>query len=195
MIEFSNVKIVGCEEAVLTARNAVFVAPDSDSKMTYESPRDAGTFLIGKGDLSLMNFLSNRGLVDARFRKMITLFVDIEAPIYWWNNFMLNYGDRIKVFDTYSVNLLDHEFTFEDFSCEHLFDADDPTGMYYSTITEELLGSKDVLKIVKIFTNYEDLAIIYRHLEQQSCDGNWLEFKEWIEKLPYSEIITNNKED
>ncbi len=60
------------------------------------------------------------GPVHAKFRRMIAVYVDITAPLYWW-----------KEFDTYKVGTVanscstmhkihDKEFTLEEFSCEHL---------------------------------------------------------------------------
>lgn len=78
---------------------------------------------IGPNDLDLMKRLRNAGTDHRKFMRMITVYVDITAPLYWW-----------KEFDTYKVGTVanscstmhkihDKEFTLEDFSCEYLIDS------------------------------------------------------------------------
>ena len=77
-------------------------------------------FLLGDKDLELANKLSNGGPVHAKYRRMIPVYLDVVAPLYWW-----------KEFDTYKVGtvvnscstmhkIADKEFVAEDFSIEHL---------------------------------------------------------------------------
>lgn len=77
-------------------------------------------FYIGPNDLDLMKRLRNAGTDHRKFMRMITIYANITAPLYWW-----------KEFDTYKVGtvanscstmhkLTAKEFTFEDFSHEHL---------------------------------------------------------------------------
>lgn len=82
-------------------------------------------YIIGPNDLALMMKLRNAGTDHRKFMRMITVYVDITAPLYWW-----------KEFDTYKVGTVTNscstmhkihakEFTLEDFSYEHLFEGDD----------------------------------------------------------------------
>ena len=75
---------------------------------------------VGPKDLELAKKLALGGPVHAKYRRMIMVWVDITAPLYWW-----------KEFDTYKVGTVanscstmhkiqDKEFTLDDFSCEHL---------------------------------------------------------------------------
>ena len=77
-------------------------------------------FMIGPNDLDLMKRLCNAGTDHRKFMRMITVYVDITAPLYWW-----------KEFDTYKVGTVANscstmhkiaakEFTLEDFSHEHI---------------------------------------------------------------------------
>jgi hypothetical protein len=79
---------------------------------------------IGPNDHELMMKLANAGPVHGKFRRMIMVYVDITAPLYWW-----------KEFDTYKVGtvsnscstmhkILKKEFTLDDFSHEHLWPFD-----------------------------------------------------------------------
>ena len=78
-------------------------------------------FFMGEADLDLMKRLANGGAVHAKYRRMIPVFVTINAPLYWW-----------KEFDTYKVGTVANscstmhkiqakEFTMSDFSTEHLY--------------------------------------------------------------------------
>lgn len=89
-------------------------------------PDDA--VVIGDNDLNLMKRLCSAGTDHRKFMRMITVYVDVTAPLYWW-----------KEFDTYKVGTVANscstmhkihakEFTLEDFSCEHLIDHyEDPS--------------------------------------------------------------------
>lgn len=85
--------------------------------MNCDEPTD---YCVGPNDLDLMKRLRNAGTDHRKFMRMITVYVDITAPLYWW-----------KEFDTYKVGtvanscstmhkIADKEFTLEDFSHEHL---------------------------------------------------------------------------
>ena len=180
--------------------------------------------VIGPNDLDLMMKLRNAGTDHRKFMRMIIVYVDITAPLYWW-----------KEFDTYKVGTVANscstmhkihakEFTLEDFSHEDLADEGDEAGVYYSSIAEELLGSLDVLKITvdalnvyrkcyletnvfgywrkmiqllpssynqkrTVMLNYEVLANIYKSRKNHKLK-EWRDLCEWIEGLPYSELIT-----
>lgn len=91
-----------------------------DSHCSCNSNSGKPQFLVGKDDLSLMKNLAAAGSDHAKFMRMITVYADITAPLYWW-----------KEYDTYKVGtvanscstmhkLTAKEFTLDDFSCEHL---------------------------------------------------------------------------
>ena len=90
-----------------------------DCEHTYDY-----SFQLGKADHELMMKLAAGGPVHAKYRRMITVYLDITAPLYWW-----------KEFDTYKVGtvanscstmhkIAEKEFTLEDFSVEHLLWSD-----------------------------------------------------------------------
>ena len=81
---------------------------------------DHKEFIIGPNDLDLMLRLAKAGSVDGKFRRMIVVYVDLTAPLYWW-----------KEFDTYKVGTVANscstmhkihakKFVMADFSTEHL---------------------------------------------------------------------------
>jgi hypothetical protein len=121
MIKLENYEVVGWEHAIRGMRNPMNSWKKSDSTASTQAVEE-GWFDIGPNDHKLMMKLANGGPVHAKYRRMITVYVDITAPLYWW-----------KEFDTYKVGTVanscstmhkihEKEFTLEDFSCEHLFD-------------------------------------------------------------------------
>lgn len=129
MIKFEHTEVMGWEAAIRGMRNPMDSWEKSDSgyKRPYLKPEVGHTpsccrenMCIGPNDLDLMKRLRNAGTDHRKFMRMITVYVDITAPLYWW-----------KEFDTYKVGTVANscstmhkihakEFTLEDFSCEHL---------------------------------------------------------------------------
>ncbi len=114
MIKMEKENIVGFNDAIRGMRNPMNSWDKSDS--AYQGPY----VLIGDNDHDLMMRLAKAGPVEAKFRRMIAVYVDITAPLYWW-----------KEFDTYKVGTVANscstmhkihakEFTLEDFSHDHL---------------------------------------------------------------------------
>ena len=135
MIRIENVEVIGWEAAIRGMRNPMNSWQKSDSEfitLDGEQHDICGNFgpchglagleevLIGESDLDLMKRLRNAGTDHRKFMRMITVYVDITAPLYWW-----------KEFDTYKIGTVANscstmhkihakKFTIEDFSCEHL---------------------------------------------------------------------------
>lgn len=224
MIKFENTEVVGWEHAIRGMRNPKNSWDKSDSSFWHDP--DCGevydctkcdSFIdckhIGKADHDLMMRLAKAGTVHSKYRRMIVVYVDITAPLYWW-----------KEFDTYKVGTVtnscstmhkihEKEFTLDDFSCEHL--SKHSVGNLLATI-EVLNGYRNGFVVEKnkeywwqmiqllpssynqkrtVMMNYEVLANIYKpdcrlhhKLDEWSLEGGG--FCKWIETLPYSEIIT-----
>ena len=125
MIKFENTEVVGWEAAIRGMRNPMNSWEKSDSDYQYNCRDDihkckGGSYRLGPNDHDLMMRLAKAGTDHRKFMRMIVVYVDITAPLYWW-----------KEFDTYKVGtvanscstmhkIADKEFTLEDFSCEHL---------------------------------------------------------------------------
>ena len=161
MIKLENTEVVGWEHAIRGMRNPLNSWDKSDSEFIRDPDYGCSgncpcedidghcdCCFIGANDLDLMKRLRNAGTDHRKFMRMITVYVDITAPLYWW-----------KEFDTYKVGTVanscstmhkihEKEFTLDDFSCEHLFKEDDVGGMYYSATAEEEFTSIDVLKVI-----------------------------------------------
>ena len=122
MIKLEKYDVVGWEHAIRGMRNPMNSWEKSDSEcLRYSDGRPiTSRWEIGPNDLDLMTRLRNAGPDHRKFMRMITVYVDITAPLYWW-----------KEFDTYKVGTVANscstmhkihakEFTFDDFSREHL---------------------------------------------------------------------------
>lgn len=234
MIKIEKVSIHGLEETIRGMRNPMNSWAKSDSGICKGGDDGIGckncanevpcehtydhSFQLGKADHELMMKLAAGGPVHAKYRRMITVYVDITAPLYWW-----------KEFDTYKVGTVANscstmhkihakEFTLEDFSCEHLLwsdnnmsDEDIPVKVMENLIyvlnhyRSVFLDTKDkthwwqMIQLLPssynqkrtVMLNYEVLSNIYQYRREHKLD-EWREFCQWIEQLPYSEIVTCN---
>ena len=223
MIKFENTEVLGWKHAVRGMRNPLNSWEKSDSYWDYDFdvtpegyttiPYDI-TYKIGPNDLSLMKRLRNAGTDHRKFMRMLTVYVDILAPLYWW-----------KEFDTYKVGTVANscstmhtihkkEFDISDFSCEHLIDETFtgeviPEVLLEATIKclnenrAHYLSTKDkkywwqMIQLLPtsynqkrtVMLNYEVLANIYKSRKDHKLD-EWHKFCDWIKELPYSELIT-----
>lgn len=233
MIKIEKVSVYGLEEAIRGMRNPMNSWNCSDSyhnKEEYDSlngQKYVGAsnvdYCVGYNDNKLMMNLAAGGPVHAKYRRMITVYLDITAPLYWW-----------KEFDTYKVGTVANscstmhkitakKFDTDDFSHEHLdvrtiemlksiVDIlNDYQDLYvnYNTNDFEIKGcpsKKDIwwqmIQLLPssynqkrtVMLNYEVLVGIYRWRKEHKLD-EWREFCRWIEQLPYSEIIIGEKEE
>lgn len=90
MIKFENVALPSSEQweaIIIGTRNPMNSWDKSDSKFVEEidfDPSDHPCGVnLGKNDLDLMRRLAAGGPVHAKYRRMITVYVDITAPLYW----------------------------------------------------------------------------------------------------------------
>ena len=249
MLKISDFEVMGWEHAIRGMRNPMNSWAKSDSEVSIceceHWPHDVKKSFarLGSNDLDLMKRLRNAGTDHRKFMRMITVYVDLIGPLYWW-----------KEFDTYKVGTVANscstmhkiaakKFTLEDFSCEHLFDEDslppyeervdiehceplaaiDVNGQwcYYTPKTfvrmtcnvlnhfrDLYLKTKDkkywwqMIQLLPssynqkrtVMLNYEVLVNIYKSRRNHKLD-EWHIFCDWIEELPYSEVITGYEED
>ena len=218
MIKIENTEIVGWQAAIRGMRNPLNSWDKSDSEFCILGSSDyegsiavdydcEWTTYIGPNDQDLMKRLRNAGTDHRKFMRMLVVYVDITAPLYWW-----------KEFDTYKIATVANscstmhtihkkEFTLEDFSCEHLMDEsiallkdivkdlnecrkwylDTKDKTYWWQMIQLLPSSYNQKRTVML--NYEVLANMYKSRKDHKLD-EWHEFCDWIRELPYSELIT-----
>ena len=230
MLKIENTEVMGWKAAIRGMRNPMNSwamsdsgpcathGPDHCSDCTYGStchavPADIETkYIIGPKDLDLMTRLRNAGTDHRKFMRMITVYCDITAPLYWW-----------KEFDTYKVGtvanscstmhkIADKDFTLEDFSCEHLNNF--MLNSLKGTIDHLNLARRNYLEIRNkdwwwqmiqllptsynqrrtVMTNYEVLANM-RGSRKNHKQDEWHVLCDWIDSLPYSELITGKNEE
>ena len=211
MIKLENVEVMGWEHAIRGMRNAMNSWEKSDSTASTQAVEE-GWFDIGPNDYDLMTRLRNAGTDHRKFMRMITVYLDITAPLYWW-----------KEFDTYKVGTVANscstmhkihakELTMEDFSTEHLYP--EVREAFENIIIKYLNEARKTYNFLSdtpskkdawwqmiqllptsynqkrtVMLNYEVLANIYKSRKAHKLD-EWVEFCKWIETLPYSELIT-----
>lgn len=206
MIKIENIDISGFEAAIRGMRNPMNSWKKSDSEWK-DVPVMGELFCIGQNDLDLMQSLVKAGADHSKFMRMINVTLDITAPLYWW-----------KEFDTYKVGTVRNscstmhkiaakEFTLDDFSHEHLNDGSlnilDMIIYHLNAYRDEFLRTNDKIEwwqLIQLLPssynqratvqlNYAVLRNMYHSRKYHKLD-EWKEFCEWIETLPYSELIT-----
>lgn len=255
MIKIEHTKVEGFEPSFRGLRNPKNSWGLSDSEVLYhalpnfkeDDPNAAEyeqineefdvNFKLGEKDKDLAMRLNAGGPVHAKYRRMIAVWCDITAPLYWW-----------KEFDTYKVGTVANscstmhkihakEFELSDFSHEHLIAMSDivapgeelklvfnnvpvvetdecsywsPLGIlkiqilmlnkcrqlyletkdkkYWWQLIQLLPSSYNQRRTVML--NYEVLNNMYISRKYHKLD-EWHDFCDWIETLPYSNLITS----
>ena len=198
MIRIENVDVHGVARAIYSARNAMNSWDKSDSRFETDT--------MGENDLKLAKQLVKAGTDHAKFMRMITVTLDITAPMYWW-----------KEFDTYKVATVRNscstmhtihkkEFTLDDFSHEHLvkeLKILEVVIISLNAARERYLKNKDeadwwqMIQLLPssynqrstVQLNYAVLRNIY-HSRKNHKLNEWRDFCKWVEELPCSELIT-----
>lgn len=223
MIKIENTVVPHGEQwksLILGARNAMNSWDRSDSEFVQVCGDFEWEYHIGNNDLDLMTRLSKTGTDHRKFMRMIVVYADITAPLYWW-----------KEYDTYKVGTVanscstmhrihEKEFTLDNFSHEHLDVKtievlrntikvlNDYRNLYvnYNSDDFEINGcpsKKDfwwqMIQLLPqsynqkrtVMLNYEVLKNMYHSRKNHKLD-EWHTFCDWIEKLPYAkELICN----
>ena len=205
MIKIENVDAYGFEVAIRGARNPM------NSWDRMDSCYNNGEFEIGENDYKLLKNLTIAGPEHRKWNRMVTVTMDITAPLYWW-----------KEYDTYKVGTVANscstmhkiqakEFTLDDFSHEHLEEY--PKWLLSEVILELNKNREDFNKTKDkdywwqmiqllptsynqkrtVHLNYEVLGTIYHQRRHHKLD-EWHVFCDTIKTLPYSEFITREFE-
>lgn len=243
MVKIENVEVTGWEAAIRGMRNpmnswqlsdshpclAKVLESDCEMVMNEHEPANecndgAFGFCIGEKDFALMSRLRNAGTDHRKFMRMITVYADITAPLYW-----------LKEFDTYKVGtvanscstmhkIADREFAFDDFSHEKLINSlcmeiqeqhirISPMQALATTIEclnsyrDLYLQTKDkkywwqmIQLLPSSYNQRRTVMLNYEVLaniyksRHNHKLDEWREFCTWIETLPYSELITGKNE-
>ena len=211
MIKIENVDVYGFEAAIRGTRNPM------NSWHLMDSCYNNGEFEIGEKDYDLLRRLTIAGPEHRKWNRMVTVTMDITAPLYWW-----------KEYDTYKVGTVANscstmhkiqakEFELDDFSYEHLLDNSldalvdviDILNYHreaFNTYEDEYAHYKkyywwQMIQLLPtsynqkrtVHLNYETLGAMYRQRKHHKLD-EWHVFCDTIKTLPYSEFITREFE-
>ena len=219
MIKLEKTEVIGWEAAIRGMRNPMNSWDKSDSRyscLCMDDKRDCPVepYIIGPNDLELMMKLRNAGTDHRKFMRMLVVYVDITAPLYWW-----------KEFDTYKVGTVanscstmhkihEKEFTLEDFSCEHLINepfpvTDEYVETYLDCITDTIkalncarrmfLETKDkkywwqMIQLLPSSYNqtrtvtmtYENIYTMRQQRKGHKLDEWRIDFFNWSDELPH----------
>ena len=219
MIKFENTEIMGWEAAIRGMRNPMNSWKKSDSctkgstwcsEVCRNSECDGDTGLrLGSNDLDLMRRLAAGGPVHAKYRRMITVYVDITAPLYWWKEFSTYKVGTVANSCSTMHKIAAKEFTLEDFSTEHLSKVSllilEDTIKHLNWCREVYLENKDkgtwwqMIQLLPssynqkrtVMMNYEVLANIYKSRKDHKLD-EWSQHKKKQIDVTTTEDILND---
>ncbi len=222
MIKIENIDVYGFEAAIRGMRNPMNSWDKSDSlfeEWFYDEELKAmdstPCVSIGRNDLALMKKLAKAGTDHSKYLRMITVTMDITAPLYFY-----------KEWETYKIGTVSNscstmhkihekEFALDDFSYEHLIENEPiPTRMYsakqmliatvenlnyYRGLYLETKDKKYWWQMIQLLPssynqrrtvhlNYEVLRNMYFARKNHKLD-EWRQFCETIETIPYFKEI------
>lgn len=226
MIKIENTDVAGWGHAIRGMRNPLnswdkmdshdcpMVEGDHEPAIDCNETIEKSAFCVGENDYDLMIRLAKAGPEHAKYRRMIVVYADVTAPLYWW-----------KEYDTYKIGTVANscstmhkihskQFELADFSHEHLTIASSIAlqeviyNLNYWRAQYELAYTDNRRKecwwqLIQLLPssynqrrtlmlNYEVLAKIYHQRLNHKLD-EWRDFCKWIEQLPYSELITGKE--
>ena len=198
MISVKDIDVKHLARAVYAARNAMNSWDKSDSDIKND--------VLGKNDLKLAQNLFDAGASHRKYLRQVAVIMDITAPLYWW-----------KEADTYKIGTVSDscstmhkiaakEFTFEDFSCEHLNERsmkalgeviknlnynrdkflETNDKQYWWQMIQLLPSTYNQLRTFSC--SYENIANILDQRSNHKLD-EWREFCNILKTLPYVEDI------
>lgn len=219
LIKIENTEVYGFESAIRGMRNPMNSWNKSDSFHNCKDHDvcigDCGLWCsgaIGDNDLKLMKNLVKAGSDHSKFMRMITVTCDITAPLYFYKEWDTYKVGTVRNSCSTMHKIASKEFTLDDFSCEHLWDTasmnlkdtidvlntfrnafnhPNANGKYkkdcWWQMIQLLPSSYNQRSTVQL--NYAVLRNMYHARKNHKLD-EWHTFCEWVESLPYSELIT-----
>lgn len=221
MIKFEKMEIHGLEPAIRGMRNPMNSWDRSDSKpgLYGDEFQYSPGYLVGPKDLDLALKLAKAGPEHAKYRRMIALWVDITAPIFWWKEFDVYKVGTVRNSCSTMHKIHVKEFVADDFSMsledyDGLSQSEQLLCMQADQVFYKLLDVLENLRVKynetknprlwrriiellpesynmrsTIMLNYEVLHNMH-HQRRNHKLKEWHDFCDWIKTLPYSEVIT-----
>lgn len=165
---------------------------------------------IGEADLDLLKRLRKAGTDHRKYLRMIPVWMDITAPLYWFKEFSTYKVGTVANSCSTMLKIHSKEFTMKDFSCEHLTDIfalDNVTNPidamehiiyclnFYRELYLKTKGKKYWWQMIQllpssynqkrtVFLNFEVLLNMYHARKNHKLD-EWQEFCKTIEQIPF----------
>lgn len=215
MIKVEHIKVFNLDGAIRGMRNPLDSHHLSDSYWTHIEDADTMEianyqYFVGDKDIDLMKRLYNAGAEHRKYARQIHVSMDITLPFYVW-----------KEFDTYRIGVTENsystmhkihakEFTFDNFSCEHLNEASMlrlKDTIYQLNAERKLFietGDKEhwwqMIQLLPICynqkrtvtMNYENVFSMIKQRSGHKLD-EWNDFVEILKDLPYVKDIMGMK--
>ena len=218
MLKIENTEVLGWEHAIRGMRNPMNSWAKSDSEVSVceceRWPHDVKKSFacLGSNDLDLMKRLRNAGTDHRKFMRMITVYVDLIGPLYWWKEF-----DTYKVGTTANSTSTMHKihakpFSAEDFSCERMLpearESLEQTIAVLENLRLRYLETKDktlwysMIQLLPSSYNqmrtctmtYENLVNMYFARRHHKLD-EWHVYCAWVASLPYFKALFLTEEE
>lgn len=169
---------------------------------------------VGPNDLKLMHRLFKAGTEHRKYARMITVWLDIKAPLYWWKEFDQYKIGTVSNSCSTMYTLINKPFELKDFSADRLY----VYGDYAERVIEDLnelrewclketdtKTKKDLWYAIvqllpesynqtrTIMLNYEVVARIIQQRKGHKLD-EWKQLIDTLKELPYiNEIMGEEK--
>ena len=189
-------------------RYVILSTPRSDHDVLFECRKDAPEYIIGPKDHSLSMKLIKAGPDHRKHIRLIDAWMEIQAPLYWWNEFDTYRLGVDKVSESTMHTLTKHEITTDDFELDEWKDPETgdlpkPLEDFIDWI-ERWRKISDVQKLKEVLPSaylqtrivkcsYEALNAMYHDRKNHKLK-EWRQFCKALEDLPYPEFITGEAE-
>lgn len=214
MIKIEHTEIAGFSAAIRGMRNAMESWARSDSEWVLCPDDCIGAvfghiYNVGKNDIELMRKLIKAGSDERKFMRDIVVHCDVTAMQPWWAEF-----------DTYKIGTVRNScskmhkihvkpFELSDFSHEGIDKIEYAASALYAVVgaceklrrdfneTHDKKYWRALIELLPegynmratVMLNYEVLRNMYHARKNHKLD-EWHTFCDWVETLPYSELIT-----
>lgn len=198
-MKIDTIDVAGFAPALKAMRNPM----DSWNKS------DSAWDKVGEKDKELSKKLQSAGSEHCKHLRMIIVWADITAPRYWWNEFDTYRAGVEKVSCSTMHTLMKRELVLDDFELHgeewdsHIVDIMGVINGMMTTWreTEDQEKKKQIwIEIIRILPqsflqkrtvmmSYAALRNIYRQREGHKLN-EWHIFRDWVESLPESWMIT-----
>ncbi len=210
-MKIENTQVFGFEAAIRAMRNPLNSHAKSDSKFEkYDDPlywaknnANEERFILGEKDAELSQKLTKAGTEHCKHLRFITVWCDITAPRFWWQE-MDTYRHVEKISCSTMHTLMKNPISEANFEKDNV-----PTELiekintyiklYQETDDKEekrdyLLACKNILpegflQKRTVCTNYQTLLNIYKQRKYHKLP-QWQYFCSWIIQLPYFKELT-----